>query len=206
MKTINITKTGFNNRQRKVLSIVAILMDKDGNALDAINPGEGNHRTALDWAEWRANTICKDYKEACKMVIYCGDDEIATIEFAEIQEEENNMRNEQITMLKRELQAYCDNASKGGVNRRRNMLLLRWDIRRLERANKINIEMHTITAHFEDKQGNTNTVTTSINGTPDEISSYYINKWFNFPDYEDRNGQDVYTDHYYRGVAIDFLN
>lgn len=46
--------------------------------------------------------------------------------------------NEQITMLKRELQAYYDNASKGGVNRRRNMILLRWDIRKLERANKGN--------------------------------------------------------------------
>ena len=43
---------------------------------------------------------------------------------------------EQITMLKRELQAYYDNASKGGANRRKNMILLRWDIRKSERANK----------------------------------------------------------------------
>lgn len=41
-----------------------------------------------------------------------------------------------ITMLKRELQAYYDNASKGGANRRKNMILLRWDIRKSERANK----------------------------------------------------------------------
>lgn len=46
--------------------------------------------------------------------------------------------NEQIAMLKRELQAYYDNASKGGANRRRNMLLLRWDIRKIERANESN--------------------------------------------------------------------
>lgn len=43
---------------------------------------------------------------------------------------------EQITMLKRELQAYYENASKGGANRRKNMILLRWDIRKSERANK----------------------------------------------------------------------
>lgn len=66
--------------------------------------------------------------------------------------------------------------------------------------------MQAITVHFEDKRGNTNYVTTSINGTPEQISSYYINKWFNFPDYEGRNGQDVYTDHMYKGVAIDFIN
>ena len=43
---------------------------------------------------------------------------------------------EQITMLKRELQAYNDNASKGGSNRRKNIILLRWYIRKSERANK----------------------------------------------------------------------
>lgn len=66
--------------------------------------------------------------------------------------------------------------------------------------------MRTITVHFRDKEGVTNELTTSINGTPEEISAYYLDKWSNFPDYEDRNGMDVYTDHYYRGVAIDFLN
>lgn len=43
-----------------------------------------------------------------------------------------------LSMLKRELQEYYDNASKGGANRRRNMLLLRWDIRKIERANESN--------------------------------------------------------------------
>lgn len=38
-----------------------------------------------------------------------------------------------LSKLKRELQEYNDNASKGGVNRRRNMIMLRWDIRKLER-------------------------------------------------------------------------
>lgn len=62
-----------------------------------------------------------------------------------------------------------------------------------------------IKIHFEDAQGNTNTVTTSINGTPEQISRYYLNNWFNFPDYEDKNGLDVYTDHYYRGMQVEFL-
>lgn len=35
--------------------------------------------------------------------------------------------------LKRELQEYYDNAAKGGILRRRNMVLLRWDIRKMER-------------------------------------------------------------------------
>lgn len=51
--------------------------------------------------------------------------------------------------------------------------------------------MTTIKVHFEDKQGNTNEVITSINGTPEEISRYYLDKWFNFPDYEDKNGFHV---------------
>jgi hypothetical protein len=45
----------------------------------------------------------------------------------------NDMDTRAITMLKRELQEYYDNASKGGDNRRRRMILLRWDIRKLER-------------------------------------------------------------------------
>lgn len=40
---------------------------------------------------------------------------------------------ERISQLKSELQEYHDNASKGGANRRRNMVLLAWDIRRIER-------------------------------------------------------------------------
>ena len=39
-----------------------------------------------------------------------------------------------------------------------------------------------------------------------EISRYYLDKWFNFPDYEDKNGMDCYTDHFYRGTQIEFLN
>jgi len=63
--------------------------------------------------------------------------------------------------------------------------------------------MTTIKVHFEDKQGNTNTVTTRINGTPEEISRYYLDKWFNFPDYESKNGTDCYTDHFYRGTQVE---
>lgn len=66
--------------------------------------------------------------------------------------------------------------------------------------------MRTIKVPFEDKQGHTNEVTTNISGTPEEISRYYLDKWFNFPDYEDKNGVDCYTDHFHRGTQIDFLN
>jgi len=38
-----------------------------------------------------------------------------------------------LSILKRELQDYYNNAAKGGSNRRRNMVLLRWDIRKMER-------------------------------------------------------------------------
>lgn len=47
----------------------------------------------------------------------------------------NDIR-ESISRLRYELQQYNDNASKGGSERRRNMILLRWDIRRLERLLK----------------------------------------------------------------------
>lgn len=51
------------------------------------------------------------------------------------------MNSETIIMLKRELQAYYNNAGKGGAYRRRNMILLRWDIHKLEESNKVNIGM-----------------------------------------------------------------
>lgn len=38
-----------------------------------------------------------------------------------------------LSTLKKELQQYYDNAAKGGDNRRRTMILLRWDIRKMER-------------------------------------------------------------------------
>lgn len=66
--------------------------------------------------------------------------------------------------------------------------------------------MTTIKVHFEDKQGNTNEVVTNISGTPEEISRYYLDKWFNFPDYQTENGTDCYTDHFYRGTQVEFLN
>ena len=44
----------------------------------------------------------------------------------------NDLR-ESVSRLRYELQQYHDNASKGGSERRRNMILLRWDIRKLER-------------------------------------------------------------------------
>lgn len=45
-----------------------------------------------------------------------------------------NYTREYIARLRRELQEYDNNTSKGGQNRRRNMILLRWDIRKLENS------------------------------------------------------------------------
>lgn len=47
----------------------------------------------------------------------------------------NDIR-ESISRLRYELQQYHNNVSKGGSERRRNMILLRWDIRKLERRLK----------------------------------------------------------------------
>lgn len=55
----------------------------------------------------------------------------------------NDIR-ELISRLRYEFQQYHDNASKGGSERRRNMVLLRWDIRKLERRLKA-IEAETRT-------------------------------------------------------------
>lgn len=60
----------------------------------------------------------------------------------------NHIR-ESISRLRYELQQYHDNASKGGSERRRNMILLRWDIRRLERRLKA-IEATTVTVSVTD--------------------------------------------------------
>ena len=61
--------------------------------------------------------------------------------------------------------------------------------------------METIKVHFEDKQGGTNEVVTSINGTPEEIIRYYLDKWFNFPDYENKNGMDCYNRPFLQGYT-----
>lgn len=66
--------------------------------------------------------------------------------------------------------------------------------------------MTTIKVHFEDKFGRIYTIFTRINGTPEEISRYYLDHWFNFPDYHTENDLDFYTDHYYRGTQIEFLS
>lgn len=66
--------------------------------------------------------------------------------------------------------------------------------------------MQSIRVYFEDKNGIKNIVETQANGTPGQISTYYLDKYFNFPDYEDKNGIDCYKDHYYKGVQVDFFN
>lgn len=83
MKKANITLTGYNARKRKREIISARVMCK-GGVLDYIVTGEGNHRQALEWAEWRAQNICKDYKEATLLIVYCGNVEIAVIDIEDV--------------------------------------------------------------------------------------------------------------------------
>lgn len=66
----------------------------------------------------------------------------------------NDIR-ESVSRLRYELQQYHNNASKGGSERRRNMILLRWDIRKLERRLK---------AMEADKATTTVTVSVTDNG------------------------------------------
>lgn len=83
MKKANTTLTGYNSRKRKEEEIGACVMGQDG-VLDYIVPGNGNHRRALEWAEWRALNINKDHKEATRLIVYCGDVEIAVIDIEDV--------------------------------------------------------------------------------------------------------------------------
>ena len=40
-------------------------------------------------------------------------------------------------------------------------------------------KMRLIKAYFIAENGETDTITTNINGTNEEINAYYLNKWFN---------------------------
>lgn len=80
-RDFQIEKTGYNYRTRKYRDILAVVLDANNKVIDAIAPGTGNHRTTLDWAEWRAGSIRNDYPAAIRMEVYCGDEEIAVISF-----------------------------------------------------------------------------------------------------------------------------
>lgn len=143
-RDFQIEKTGYNYRTRKHRDILAVVLDANNEVIDAINPGTGNHRAALEWAEWRAESIRTDYPATVRMEVYCGDDEIAIITFKQAETTADNIPTamgandlrELISCLRYELQQYHDNASRGGTERRRNMILLRWDIRSFERQLK----------------------------------------------------------------------
>lgn len=77
MKT---NKTGYDYRTRKEREIMAFVCDSCDNIIDTINPGTGNHRTALEWAERRAVSVPTDYPGAVRMAIYCGGVNIAIID------------------------------------------------------------------------------------------------------------------------------
>lgn len=88
-RDFQIEKTGYNYRTRKYRDILAVVLDANNKVIDAIAPGTGNHRTTLDWAEWRAESIRNDYPAAIRMEVYCGDEEIAVISFLETPNPDN---------------------------------------------------------------------------------------------------------------------
>ena len=83
------TKTGFNARIRKSATISAMLLGRSGEVIDYIQTGEDTHKAALSWGEWRAENINEEYAgQVAKMIIYCGEVEVAFIEIEQEQEQE----------------------------------------------------------------------------------------------------------------------
>lgn len=80
---MKIEKTGYNCHTRKAREISAFIFDAEGYTVDVIFPGQGNHKTALEWAEWRAPRIPAEYPTAVKMAVHCDNVEIAVITFDE---------------------------------------------------------------------------------------------------------------------------
>lgn len=70
----------YNCRKRKPGDIIAVIVDAHRHSIDAINPGEGTHKQALDWAMWRAETLHEDYPKAARMVVFVDDLEIGEVE------------------------------------------------------------------------------------------------------------------------------
>ena len=68
----------FNSRICKQYEIMLIIKDGRGLILNAIMPGIGSHRQALDWANWRSASLLRDYPAMYNAVLYCGDMCIAT--------------------------------------------------------------------------------------------------------------------------------
>lgn len=54
----------------------------------------------------------------------------------------------------------------------------------------------TVKVSFIGNDGSTDTITTSINGTKQEIENHYIDKWFNF---------GVEDDRMMKGVSVEFI-
>lgn len=58
-------------------------------------------------------------------------------------------------------------------------------------------KMRVVKAYFVAKNGETDTITTNINGTNEEINAYYLNKWFNIG----RGGNDFMM----KCTKVDFI-
>lgn len=82
-----LVNANYNSRKRKPGQIVAIIVDANRKALDAIDPGEGTHKQAIDWAEWRAETIREQYPEAARLVVYVDDIEIGEVDLPSLRKE-----------------------------------------------------------------------------------------------------------------------
>lgn len=88
-RDFQIEKTSYNYCTREYRDILAVVLAATNKVIDAIAPGTDNHRTTLDWAEWRAESIRNDYPADIRMELYCGDEEIAVISFLETPNPDN---------------------------------------------------------------------------------------------------------------------
>lgn len=106
----------------------------------------GGEAIATTTSEEEAHEIAKGEAEAertiIKVIRKSDNTVIAVYDFTATPTTDTT--NNVLATLKSELQEYHDNTSKGGENRRRNMALLAWDIRRIERKHAAILERYKI--------------------------------------------------------------
>lgn len=73
------TTPNYNKRIRRPNAILLYVFDEAGRTLDVLVSGFANHRQALDWMEWRINTLANEYPDIHKAALYYGDTFIAQL-------------------------------------------------------------------------------------------------------------------------------
>ena len=74
-----LTTANYNSRKRNPGVTTAFIVDAHGDTVNAIKPGKCTHKQAIEWAEWRAETIREDYPGAARLVVYVDDIDIGEI-------------------------------------------------------------------------------------------------------------------------------